>query len=229
MKESVLNIKNYDMNLTNSDARYSIPRADVTNYSSYADYELLADKLFIKPDSKNIGYNGLATPLRNQLVRNWNYVIGTGQPVKTSEIESFDTHNYQDSTTVRNLGGNPGNNASLPNEIINKQINPMIEISTDYSHLQQQISDKYYGIGTKLNKITNPQTGKGIRDVLSRDENNIYDFSENTLYFNSKKPLKRDALKDDVNMMLAQTNDMFMLGTLTVATLLIGAIYFGRD
>jgi len=229
MKDSALNIKNYDMNLTNRDARYTIPRSDVTNYSSYAEYELLADKLFIKPDSKNIGYNGLATPLRNQLVRNWNYVIGNGQPVKTSEIESFDTHNYQDSATVRNLGGNPGNNASLPNEIINKQINPMIEISNDYSQLQQQISDKYYSIGNKAYKITNPQTGKGVRDILSKDENNIYDFSGNTLYFNSKKPLKRDALKDDVNIMLAQTNDMFMLGTLTVATLLIGAIYFGRD
>jgi GLEYA domain len=226
--DSTLYLRNYGMNLTSSDARYTIPRVDTKDYGSYSEHELLVDKSFILKDSKNIGYNGLDTPLRNELVRNWNYVKGSGEPKNPGPIESFDTQGYQDGKDVRAVGGNPGDDTNLPTEIINKQITPMTAISKDYALLQYEIDGKYREIGKKVNDVTNDQ-GTGVRDILSSDPQKIYDFSGNTFYYGSKKPLKRDALKDDVNIMLRQTNDMFILGSLTIASLLVAAIYFGRD
>lgn len=231
---STLYLRNYGMNLSASDARQSIPRVDTSDYGSYQEHELLIDKSFIINDAKakknNIGYNGLDTPLRNQLITNWNYINGKGEPQNQPAVinESFEDRNYQQGTDVRNIGGNPGNDKSLPDEIIDKQINPMIGIAKDYADLQQKINDKYYSIGDKLNNITNDNK-TGVRDILIDDPKQIYDFKGETLYYGTKKPQKVDALKDDVQMMLVQTNDMFILGSLTIASLLIAAIYFGKE
>jgi len=226
--ESTLYLRNYGMNLSPTDARTAVPNVQSSDYAQYQQYELLADKKFILADSKNIGYNGFDTPLRNQLVRNWNYIKGSGQPLNSPEIESFDTHEYQNSEDVRNLGGNPGNDKNLPDEIINKQIHPMISVAQDYAALQQAIHDKYYSIGSKLDKVSNTNR-TGIRDELQDDPNQIYDFNGNTFYYGSKKPQKQDALKEDINIMLTQTNDLFILGSLTIASLLIAAIYFVKE
>jgi hypothetical protein len=104
----------------------------------------------------------------------------------------------------------------------------MMDVAKDYAVLQKQINDKYYSIDDKLNNVTNDNKN-GIRDILSDDPKEIYDFSGNTFYYNSKKLKKVDALKDDVQIMLVQTNDMFILGSLTIATLLVSAIYFGKE
>jgi hypothetical protein len=232
--DSTLYLRNFGMNLSASDARNGIPRVDTSDYGSYQEHELLIDKSFILNDAKakknNIGYNGLDTPLRNQLITNWNYINGKGEPRNQPTIinESFDTRDYQEAKDVRDIGGNPGNNKSLPNEIIDRQINPMLGIAQDYSNLQKKINDKYYSIGDKLNKISNDERS-GVRDKLIDDPEEIYDFKGETLYYSSKKPKKVDALKDDVQMMLVQTNDMFILGSLTIASLLIAAIYFGKE
>lgn len=231
---STLYLRNINMKLIDSDARKPINTVPTTDYNSYSEHILLMDKNFIlsddKPKTNNIGYNGLATPLRNQLITNWNYINGKGEPRNQPAViqESFDTHNYQTGTDTRNIGGNPGSNKNLPNEIIDRQINPMMDVAKDYAVLQKQINDKYYSIDDKLNKVTNDNKN-GIRDILSDDPKEIYDFSGNTFYYNSKKLKKVDALKDDVQIMLVQTNDMFILGSLTIATLLVAAIYFGKE
>lgn len=226
--DSMLYLRNYGMNLSSTDARSDVPNVQSSDYAQYQQYELLADKKFILADSKNIGYNGFDTPLRNQLVRNWNYIKGSGEPLDPPEIESFDNHDYQKSDDVRNLGGNPGNDKSLPNEILNRQINPMISVAQDYANLQQAINNKYYSIGSKLDKVSNTNR-TGIRDALEDDPNQLYDFNGNTFFYGSKKPQKQDALKDDINIMLTQTNDLFILGSLTIASLLIAAIYFVKE
>jgi hypothetical protein len=223
---STLHLRNIGMNSLPNDARSQIGRTDTSDYTSYQNYELLGSQSFILDDSKKIGFNGLDTPLKKELISNWNYINGSGQPIKSPEVETFDNQGYKTSSVVRNIGGNPGNNKSLPNQILNDQVYPMIAISKDYANLQNQINNKYNNIDSNINKITNDNQS-GARDLLKT--NDIYDYNANTLIYSTKKKHKEDAIKDDVNIMLMQTNDLFILGSLGVATLLIAAIYFGKE
>jgi hypothetical protein len=142
--------------------------------------------------------------------------------------EGFDNHGYQSNSDVAMISANPGDSDNLPNRIIENQINPMIQISQDYNNLQQNINYKYYDISNNIMKITN-SNNTGIRDILSADPNKMYDFSGNYLKYFTKKPQKEDALKEDINRMVLEENNLFMLGTITIASLIIGTIYFARE
>jgi hypothetical protein len=224
MKYSKLYVRNNIPKLNDDDPRSKIKLTNTSNYTAFVDHQLLADKEFIIEDPKNIGYNGLNSTLQKQLITNWNYQKGKGQPLK----ETFDNYGYQTSNNVGNVSANAGDSENLPQRIIDKQINPMIQISQDYSNLQQNINNNYYDISNSLYKITNADNS-GIRDILSNDPKNIYDFSGNYLNYYTKKPKKEDALKEDVNIMVLEENNLLMLGTITIASLIIGSIYFSRE
>uniref|UniRef100_A0A6C0DD18 PA14 domain-containing protein n=1 Tax=viral metagenome TaxID=1070528 RepID=A0A6C0DD18_9ZZZZ len=225
--ESVTNSKLYVRNkvpkLTETDARYNLNNTNTNKYTSYSDYELLTDKQFIIPDEHNIGYNGFNDETIKLYVKDWGYIKGTGVGK-----ENFDNHDYKESEKVLNKSGNPGGNSSIPDSIIQNQINPMIQISKDYSEMQQKVNDNYYDISNSIFKIRN-NNKTGIRDVLSNDPTNIYDYNGNTFNYNNKKPKKEDALKDDINILILEQNNLLMLGTITIAALLIGAVYFGKQ
>jgi hypothetical protein len=218
VKSSTLYVRNKVPKLSNTDARYNLNTINTNNYKSYSDYELIIDKELIIPDKHNIGYNGLNNEIKDQFIKNWEYINGTG-----SIKENFDNHNYN----VPINSGNPGSNASIPDSIITNQINPLIKISQDYSELQKNVNDKYYDISNSIYKIKN-NNNTGIRDILSNDPNNIYDYNGNLFKYNTKKPQKEDALKEDANIMILEQNNILMLGSITVAALLIGAVYFGK-
>jgi hypothetical protein len=141
--------------------------------------------------------------------------------------ENFDNHGYTNSGIVSNTSANPGGNTNIPDSIIKNQITPLIKISDDYSELQKNVNDKYYDISNSIYKIKN-KNNTGIRDVISNDPNNTYDYNGNLLRYNTKKPQKEDALKEDANIMILEQNNILMLGSITVAALLIGAVYFGK-
>jgi hypothetical protein len=218
IKSSALYVRNKVPNLSNTDARYKLNTTNTNNYKSYSDYELITDKELIIPDKHNIGYNGLNNEIKDQFIKNWEYINGTG-----SIKENFDNHGYILSTDSANTFGN----ISIPQSIIQNQINPLIQITQDYSELQKNVNDKYYDISNSIYKIKN-NNNTGIRDILSNDPNNVYDYSGNLFKYNTKKPQKEDALKEDANIMILEQNNILMLGSITVAALLIGAIYFGK-
>jgi hypothetical protein len=219
---SRLYIRNVTPKLSDTDERYKLNTTNTNNYKSYYDYELLVDKELIIPDKHNIGYNGFNTKTQNQYKKNWEYLNGNG-----ITKENFDNHGYTDSYNVVNVSANTGGNSNIPDSIINKQINPLIEISKDYNTLQQKVNDNYYDISNSIFKIRN-NNKTGIRDILLNDPDNIYDYSGNLFNYNTKKPKKEDALKEDVNIMILEQNNLLMLGTITIAALLIGAVYFGK-
>lgn len=214
--DSTLFIRSKVPNLPNKDARYMLKTMNTNDYNSYSDYEILADKQLIIPDEHDIGYNGFNDEIKNQYIRNWNYIKGKG-------VEGFDNHDYKYSGDP----GKPGVNANIPDSIVSNQINPLIKISQDYSELQKNVNDKYYDISNSIYKIKN-NNKTGLRDMLSNDPNNIYDYSGNFFKYNTKKPQKEDALKEDANIMILEQNNLLMLGSITVAALLIGAVYFGK-
>ena len=71
-----------------------------------------------------------------------------------------------------------------------RKINPMIQISTDYSTSLLNVDTKYTSIGNGINTITN--TNKtGIRDIMMN--NPMYDFSGNVLNSENKSKVVVDA------------------------------------
>lgn len=62
--------------------------------------------------------------------------------------------------------------------------------------------------------------------------NPLYDFSGNTLLFVPDKtdPIKttEDVMKNDINTLLLQQNYVYIIGSITCATLLIGVLIIGR-
>ena len=216
---STLYVRNRIPKLTETDARYKLNTRNTGNYNSYSDYEVLVDKQLIIPDQHNIGYNGLNDEIKKQFIKNWEYIKGNG-PTK----ENFDNRGYN----VPINSGNPGNNSSIPDSINANQIDPMIKISKDYSEMQRKVNNNYYDISNSIFKIRN-NNKTGIRDKLSDDPTNIYDYSGNVFNYNSRKPNKEDALKDDINILILEQNNLLMLGTITIAALLIGAVYFGKQ
>jgi len=224
IKSSFNKIRTITPNFSSNDIRNKLQTKYTDDYKSFSNFELIIDKNFIVPDKYDIGYNGLHTRDQKQFIKNWNYQKGYGQPIS----EGFDNHGYQNSDITAKKSANPGDSNNLPERIIEKQINPITQSYQDYSNLQKDINNTYYDISSGIYKLTNYKK-TGIRDILSSDEENKYDFSGNYFKYDTKKPRKEDAVKDDVNVMILEQNNMMMLGTLTIATLLIGAVYFGRE
>jgi len=220
--KSTLYVRNKVPNLSNTDPRHKLNTTNTNQYNSYSDYEVLLDKPLILSDKYNIGYNGFNDETKKQYIKDWEYINGTGV-----SKENFDNRGFTESQNVVNKSANPGDNQNIPNSIIEKQINPMIKITQDYSEIQRKVNNNYYDISNSIFKIKN-NNNTGIRDVLSNDTNNIYDFSGNMFKYNTKKPQKEDAMKDDVNILVLEQNNILMLGSITIAALLIGAVYFGK-
>jgi hypothetical protein len=64
-------------------------------------------------------------------------------------------------------------------------------------------------------------------DTLNNDAK--YDFSGNVLQYTDKKPTLADGLDDDLKTMILQENNLYILGTITMATLLVGILVISRD
>jgi hypothetical protein len=220
--KSTLHVRSKVPNLSNTDARRKINTINTNQYKSYSDYEVLVDKPLVLSDKYNIGYNGFSDETKKQYIKDWEYINGNGV-----SKENFDNRGFTESQNVVNKSANPGDNQNIPDSIIEKQINPMIKITQDYSEIQRKVNNNYYDISNSIFKIKN-NNNTGIRDILSNDTNNIYDFSGNMFKYNTKKPQKEDAMKEDVNIMVLEQNNILMLGSITIAALLIGAVYFGK-
>jgi len=207
--------------INQNDIRNSIETINTNDYKSFSNYEIISDKKFILNDKYNIGYNGLCETDKEIIKKNYDYVNGNGR-----QVDGFENYGYMNNKNISTIAANPGINQNIPTFITDNQINPLTKMYQDYSKLQQNINDNYYDISSSVDKIKN-NSKTGVRDILSDDPDNIYDFSGNVLNYTSKKPKKRDALKEDNQVMILEQNNLLMLGTITIATLLIGAIYFG--
>ena len=223
-KYSTLYVRNKNPKLIDKyDIRNKLKTINTNDYKSFSNFEIIPDRNLLIRDKYNIGYNGLHEQDIKVIERENNYIRTNGR-----SIESFENYGYKNADITTNTSANPGYNQNIPDSINENQIVPLTKMYKDYSSLQQNINNTYYDISGSIYKIRN-QTKSGVRDILSNDPDNIYDFSGNYLIYNSKKPKKRDALKEDNNIMILEQNNLLMLGTITIASLIIGAIYFGTE
>lgn len=220
--------------IPNDERMKILPMVKSSDPLQYADYDL-AGTLKITDTTNNIGLDGLTQDFKNSLWIKQQCLRSEGEggcPEKsatylngfTNMKEGFYDHNYTESSptiTTSNAPGGPG----LRTGVIQKQLNPLEMISNDYNLRQTNIRSSYIDTSANIQKIAN-KNKTGVRDALLKD-NSKYDFGGDSFKYTTQKPLYTDALKDDINIMIYQENQLYILGSLTVAALLIGTVYFG--
>ena len=141
---------------------------------------------------------------------------------KWSDVkEGFEDYGYTPSNMI------PYTTASqFKSDVIENQVGPMIKVSQDYSTSLLNVDTKYTTIGNNINDITN-NNKTGIRDVMMN--NQMYDFSGSVL--NIDRPYKTvvDAQIEDIDSMISNANTVYILGSITLVTLLIFSVIIGKE
>jgi len=126
-----------------------------------------------------------------------------------SIIENFDSHGF-----VQYSGGSTNSNA-----VINNQINPTISIYSDFLSKQTQINNNVYDLSQNIYDFSNNYF------KTLKDPNDKYDMSGNNF---NKPPTHLDGLISDNKEIIMQQNNIFILSTITITTLVLALILVSK-
>ncbi len=115
----------------------------------------------------------------------------------------------------RNCSGNTADGCIR--DISNNKIAPLKEMAANYDKALQQLSQNRADLASKITNYNNLK-----QNLL--DNNNTYKYSDAVDQTNPDKKTLLDGMNDDANEMLLQQNNVYLMGTLTTASLLILAI-----
>ena len=121
-------------------------------------------------------------------------------------VENFDDHGF--------VAGNVDN-------IQTKQIQPLSQIINDTRQLNTKVNQN-------INNISGNLVSYNVLKSVLMSSN--YDYSGNALlYVNDEKPKTVDALQSDVNDYAIQEKNVFIIGSISMAILVLGSIMFLRN
>lgn len=121
-------------------------------------------------------------------------------------VENFNDHGF--------VAGNTGNT-------ITTQIQPLEQIISDTTSLNTKVNQNMTDLSGNLVSYNN------IKNSLFTSE---YDYSGNHLfYLYNEKPKTVDALQSDVNDYAIQEKNVFIIGSISMAILILGSIMFLRN
>jgi hypothetical protein len=121
-------------------------------------------------------------------------------------VENFDDHGF--------VAGNVGNTQIT-------QIQPLNQIINDTTQLNTKVNQN-------MNNISGNLVSYNVLKSVLMSSN--YDYSGNTLlYLNDEKPKTVDALQTDVNDYAIQEKNVFIIGSISMAILVLGSIMFLRN
>lgn len=128
-------------------------------------------------------------------------------------VESFDNHNYNPNITIS------GNAIVDANSLKTNMATPLSGIASDYVTTLRTVE--------RNTGILDDSIAKNNALTARLTNNDKYDFGGNTLVYGAvKKPKSvKDAAQEDINLMILEQNNIYILGSITVATLLILVIY----
>ena len=124
-------------------------------------------------------------------------------------FENFDSHGF-----VKNQGGNMNTN-----DIINNQIKPTQSMYNDYLNLQTDVNKNYFDLSQNIHNFSSNYL-KTLNDA-----NDKYDMKNNNF---NKPPSHLDGLISDNKEIIMQQNYIFILSTITIATLVLGLIMVSK-
>ena len=119
-------------------------------------------------------------------------------------VENFNSHGY--------VAGNVGNTVIMQIQPLNQIINDRRQLNTNVNQNINSIRDNLVSYSILKNSL-----------LKSAD----YDYSGNRLlYLNDEKPKTVDALQSDVNDYVIQEKNVFIIGSISMAILILGSIMF---
>jgi len=216
-------------------------------------YKQLTSDYYEAIDLVNIMNKGASTMDLEQMNRRLLTLLGrinTSTETFTTIKEGYtdktytNTNNYVTGDLTNTASPTPGFTKGVPkeysevtsdgliNEIVNAKLNPLEKTASNYTNLLNKINKNYNTITTDVKNINT------IRNYLT--DNPQYDFSGNMLMgdyyddngnlikFNKYNPSIEDAVVDDTSTMMYRENTLYILGSITAATLLIAAISIAR-
>jgi hypothetical protein len=131
--------------------------------------------------------------------------------------EGFDSRGYFNDMSAE---CGQGDNAGCLTGVLKYQINPLKQISQDYSNKLNKINSTHYDLSNNIVKYNDTYY------TLNNDPN--YDFSgSQPIIFSDNTDLLTESKNDSKNMAL-QTNNLYIAGSMLTTTLLIFAIYLGK-
>lgn len=232
---SDLYIRELKVKLDPTDFR-SIPQhRNITNYSPYSEtevnpYVLISDQ-FTKSNIDGDINCSFVSPLVLQSV----YYTGLEnadpdtrkvyERCKDKFREGFNDHSYEKKEDVyRRYGSGNPQEIGLPGAVSKYQVDPLNKIAQDYISKETKVDKNYNDITSNISNITNIYR-TGIRDDMSG--NYLYDY--NTPFTLNKPKTTLDGLVSDNRQLEAQGNAVYILGTITAATLVIFAIILAKE
>jgi hypothetical protein len=242
MLNSELYLRKFKVTTQSKDFRDPHPDITITDYTPYSQYAVKPfssdNNKYVKENTNDdihcntiapmglqyLYYNGTdsanADPDMTKL-----YNTNVKRCAQRMKTEGFENHDYKTSGEVyTTYGTGTPKNIGLPDAIIQQQINPLNEIAQDYEVKMKKVNTRFIDISNNINLVTNYQ-GTGTRDDMSG--NDIYDF--NTPFTLNKPKTLVEGRIYDTKQLAAQDNAVYVLGTLTAATLIVFAIALARE
>lgn len=176
---------------------------DVDGYSKYKYVSTKDDKITMNDIRKN------DNEVLKELYRYKDEILyGKNESFNNKTIEPFNSYDMNDCTI------NPEKEGCFK-FIQNKKIDPLNDSAKNYIDTNNQIQSTTSSFNNKIMDISNNW-------VKLKDNSSYYQLK------NEKNSLM-DGLKNDMDELLLQENNMYILGALTTSTLLIGAIMFSMN
>ena len=146
--------------------------------------------------------------------------LGTKQGFQNKSIEPLSNEKYD-----MNICSSSNKNSNCVDAIQKKKIDPLLNLMNTYSEKQKFINDTYKHNKKNIDEIS------FLKNEMTYDElqKNKYKYSSDVDIFKSKESTIADGVNDDVNNMLLQQNNMYTLGTIATATIVILAIMISRS
>jgi len=210
---SNLYIKKNEPMFMNNDVRQTVPFHSTADYVSY--------------NSFNVDMNPYTTGLGkyyDDLVKERNLLYQGKEGL--SNMDSTSNLEYLPTKQFHQIYGNNGSPNNVKDAIQKTQIQPSMQNATAYESQLYTINSNYYSLDNSIQTITN-KNGTGVRDVMMKDSK--YDFSGNVFQYDHPVSTKTDGLLEDIHTMTMYENSIYILGAITSATLLVGAIVMSNE
>jgi hypothetical protein len=137
-----------------------------------------------------------------------------------SITENFESNVYVPSIVLQKTYGNTQTPEYI-DAIKNYQLNPLNDLIKQNGDIHGNINLAHQKLSEKTTVV--------LHDQYKLLHNKHSDYRGDAPLQNDKKPTLADGLQEDLNTMIIKENNLYILGTITLATLLVGIIVVARN
>ena len=209
-KSSTLFIKNKQINLDKVYKSNNPMKPDIEIVNTSMPFALYPVGQKVENEN-DLGISGIP-PYRAIKERELKLQFGDNIPTK----EGFDSYGYS----------NPGKNCGrydkgCQDQVLNRQLAPLMQISQDYNKQINSISQNYNDISGNIDQYN------VVRNIMDSDSK--YDFNKDQRIVKTDETDLKTEMQKDAQLMALEANNMYIAGSILTATLLVSALYLGSE